>query len=81
MKYEKGEQMMANVIGLDFGNCYSFPCFISEIDLSKGRIGGIVHDLLPNGRNDGIPSVFFYSNKVQLNQNSKLKNSLKTTTT
>lgn len=62
---------MANVIGLDFGNCYSFPCFISEIDLSKGRIGGIVHDLLPNGRNDGIPSVFFYSNKVQLNQNSK----------
>lgn len=27
------------VIGLDFGNCNSFPCFISEFD-SDTKIGG-----------------------------------------
>ena len=51
------------VIGLDFGNCNSFPCFISEFD-SDTKIGGNVHDLLPGGMNDGIPSVFFYSDKT-----------------
>ena len=27
-------------------------------------MGGIVHDLLPQGLNDGIPSVFFYSKNI-----------------
>jgi molecular chaperone DnaK (HSP70) len=52
---------MAAVIGLDFGNFNSFTCFVQDIDLSKGRLGGQVIDLLPaNVGLDGIPSVFFY---------------------
>lgn len=51
------------IIGLDFGNYNSFPCFISDLD-EKTREGKDVHDLLPGGLNDGIPSVFFYSKKV-----------------
>lgn len=51
------------VIGLDFGNCNSFPCFISDFD-SNTKLGGAVHDLLPGGLNEGIPSVFFYSEKT-----------------
>ena len=56
---------MATVIGFDFGNYNSFPCFISDFD--KGtRMGGIVHDLLPSNQRlvDGIPSVYFYSQRV-----------------
>ena len=48
------------VIGMDFGNCYSFLSYISDFD-GKTRLGGNVHDLLPGGLNEGIPSVFFYS--------------------
>ena len=28
---------MAYVIGFDFGNMNSFPCFISDIDLNQGK--------------------------------------------
>lgn len=52
--------MAEPVIGLDFGNYNSFACYISDFD-SGTKMGGIVHDLLPGGLNDGIPSVFFYS--------------------
>lgn len=62
---------MAKVIGLDFGNDNSFPCFISDIDLTNGRMGGTVHDLLPANKSCGIPSVFFYSNKVRKTENTK----------
>lgn len=51
------------VIGLDFGNYNSFTCFISDFDTGT-KMGGIVHDLLPQGLNDGIPSVFFYSKNI-----------------
>ena len=50
------------IIGLDFGNYNSFVCYISDFDRGT-RIGGNVHDLLPGGLNNGIPSVFFYSAK------------------
>lgn len=52
--------MAKPVIGLDFGNYNSFTCYISDFDEGT-KMGGIVHDLLPGGLNDGIPSVFFYS--------------------
>lgn len=51
------------VIGLDFGNYNSFPCFISDFD-QETRMGGIAHDLLPSGQSDGIPSVYYYSQSV-----------------
>ncbi len=51
------------VIGLDFGNYNSFPCYISDFN-AETRIGGHVHDLLPFGQSDGIPSVYFYSKKI-----------------
>lgn len=51
------------VIGLDFGNYNSFTCFIAEKDADT-RLGGRPHELLPAGRNDGIPSVYFYSEKT-----------------
>jgi molecular chaperone DnaK (HSP70) len=55
--------MAKPVIGLDFGNYNSFTCYISDFD--KGtKMGGIVRDLLPQGLNDGIPSVFFYSKNI-----------------
>lgn len=54
---------MEPVIGLDFGNFNSFPCFIQDFD-SRTRMGGIVHDLLPQKSVDGIPSVFFYSKRL-----------------
>ncbi|OUP74018.1 hypothetical protein B5F08_12485 [Anaeromassilibacillus sp. An172] len=55
--------MAKPVIGLDFGNYNSFTCYISDFDEGT-KMGGIVHDLLPQGLNDGIPSVFFYSKKI-----------------
>ncbi len=51
------------VIGLDFGDHKSFPCFIEGFN-EKTRMGGLVHDLLPLGQSDGIPSVYFYSERV-----------------
>ena len=51
------------VIGLDFGDHKSFPCFIEGFN-EKTRMGGLVHDLLPLGQSDGIPSVYFYSEMV-----------------
>ncbi len=54
---------MQPIIGLDFGNFNSFACFISDFDIGT-RMGGIVHDLLPAGMQDGIPSVYFYSKRV-----------------
>ena len=51
------------IIGFDFGNYNTFPCFISDFDPGT-RMGGIVHDLLPSGLQEGIPSVFYYSEKV-----------------
>lgn len=55
--------MAKPVIGLDFGNYNSFTCYISDFDEGT-KLGGIVHDLLPQGLNNGIPSVFFYSKKI-----------------
>ena len=55
--------MTKPVIGLDFGNCNSFICYISDFDEGT-KMGGIVHDLLPQELNHGIPSVFFYSKKI-----------------
>lgn len=54
---------MGTVIGLDFGNFNTFPCFIQDFDPGT-RMGGMVHDLLPLKSVDGIPSVYFYSKKV-----------------
>ncbi len=50
------------IIGLDFGNYNSFTSFISDFDRGT-RMSGIVHDLLPGGLNEGIPSVYFYANR------------------
>lgn len=55
--------MSEPIIGLDFGNYNSFVCYISDFD-SVTKMGGIVHDLLPSGLNDGIPSVYFYSENI-----------------
>ena len=54
---------MEPVIGLDFGNFNSFPCFIQDFDPGT-RMGGIVYDLLPAKSVDGIPSVYFYSKRI-----------------
>ena len=51
------------IIGIDFGNYNTFPCFISDFDPGT-RMGGTVHDLLPSGLQDGIPSVFYYSRRA-----------------
>lgn len=59
----ESENVKKPVIGLDFGNYKSFVCYISDFDEGT-KMGGIVHDLLPQGLNDGIPSVFFYSNRA-----------------
>ena len=50
------------VIGLDFGNYNSFPCFIDDFDPDT-KIGGDVHKLIPHTEEYGIPSVYFYSQK------------------
>lgn len=54
---------MAFIIGLDFGNWFSYPCYICDIGGSGGRLGNRPKDLLPNNRpnDNGFPSVFFYS--------------------
>lgn len=54
---------MEPIIGLDFGNCFTFPCFIQGIDL-KTRRGGTCYDLLPVSTPEGIPSVYFYSRQI-----------------
>lgn len=54
---------MKPIIGLDFGNYNSLTCYISDFDIGT-RIGGIVHDLLPPRRPDGIPSIYFFSEKL-----------------
>ena len=54
---------MSIVIGLDFGNYKSFPCFITDMD-ENTRLGGEIYDLLPPTQEYGIPSVFFYSQNV-----------------
>jgi molecular chaperone DnaK (HSP70) len=53
------------IIGLDFGNFNTFPCFISDFDIGT-RMGGQVRDLVPTSAEtrDGIPSVYFYSERV-----------------
>lgn len=52
------------IIGLDFGNSFSFPCYIPELDLAVGRLGGTPRDLLPADMHYGYHSVFFYSKKA-----------------
>ena len=54
---------MEPIIGLDFGNFNSFPCYIQDFNPGT-RMGGIVHDLLPRKAVDGIPSVYFYSKRL-----------------
>lgn len=49
------------IIGMDFGNSFSFPCYIPELDLSVSRLGGHPVDLIPPEMHYGYPSVFFYS--------------------
>lgn len=55
--------MSKPIIGLDFGNYNSFPCFISDFDMNT-KMGGTVHDLMPAKCRYGIPSVYFYSAKL-----------------
>ena len=55
---------MEPIIALDFGNCYSFPCYIPELDISVSRLGGKPVDLLPSDMHYGYPSVFFYSRRA-----------------
>lgn len=53
---------MPTVIGLDFGNCFSFPSYVDGID-EETRCGGTEYDLIPMqvGRtHDGIPSRFYF---------------------
>ncbi len=54
---------MEPIIGLDFGNFNTFPCYIQDFDPGT-RMGGIVHGLLPYQSVDGIPSVYFYSKRL-----------------
>lgn len=54
---------MEPVIGLDFGNFNTFPCYIQDFN-SGTHMGGMVHDLLPQKYVDGIPSVYFYSKRL-----------------
>ena len=54
---------MQPIIGLEFGNFNTFTCFISDFDI-RTRMGGTVHDLLPPRLSEGIPSIYFYSEKV-----------------
>ena len=56
---------MQPIIGLDFGNFNTFPCFIADFDIGT-RMGGQVRDLVPANAEtrDGIPSVYFYSKRV-----------------
>ena len=55
--------MSLPIIGLDFGNFNSFTCCITDREEGK-RMGGIPRDLLPSGRSDGIPSVYYYSERI-----------------
>ncbi len=53
---------MPTVIGLDFGNCFSFPSYVDGIN-EETRCGGTEYDLIPvqYGRTqEGIPSRFYY---------------------
>ena len=63
------------IIGFDFGNYNTFPCFISDFDPGT-RMGGIVHDLLPSGLQDGIPSVLRTRARPQSNRIRNLKRHL-----
>lgn len=54
---------MHPIIGLDFGNFNTFACFISDFDEGT-RLGGGIRDLLPAKLQEGIPSVYFYSEKT-----------------
>ena len=49
-------------IGIDFGNMFSFPCFVENMDV-QARRGGVERSLLPSeGRfNSGIPTCYYYS--------------------
>ena len=49
---------MQPIIGLDFGNFNTFPCFIADFDIGT-RMGGQVRDWVPANAEtrDGIPSV------------------------
>ena len=60
------------VIGMDFGNCYSFLSYISDFD-GKTRLGGNVHDLLPGGLNEGIRVLLFKSSRYSLWRNSSAR--------
>lgn len=55
---------MAQVIGIDLGNCYSFPSYIPQEDLDENRLGGKPKDLIPPNNKQGYPSVFFYSQEA-----------------
>ena len=55
---------MKTIIGLDLGNCYSFPCYIANGDVRSDRLAGNPIDLLPADRHYGYPSVFFYSQQA-----------------
>ena len=55
--------MSEPVIGLDFGDYNSFVCCILDRDVET-KTGGVIHDLISQGSNGGIPSVFFYSKKT-----------------
>lgn len=53
-----------DIIGMDFGNNYSFTSYIPRFDPSVSRLGGNPVALMRDDLNDGYPSVFFYSKAV-----------------
>lgn len=49
-------------IGLDFGNWYSYPCYIRGG--GGDRLGSTPVDLIPFNQNSGYPTIFFYSDRA-----------------
>ena len=54
---------MAYVIALDLGNVNIFTSFIRDMD-EETRRGGHIYDLIDDRAPSGIPSIYFYSQKV-----------------
>lgn len=54
---------MAFIMGMDFGNWFSYLCYVNDNQAFGGRLGSKPKDLLPNNRpnDNGYPSIFFYS--------------------
>ena len=51
-------------LGFDFGNWYTFPCYIRG-DNPNDRAAGTPVDLIPPNKHYGYPSTFFYSDRAR----------------